>query len=388
MTAVLAERAAEVLAAAQQLLSKRMGSTVKLVDPVELGASRRTVVLRVRVAENVYSLPRTLIVKQINGSTYDVMDRVDADDESAIDSSFLREAVCYQFANSLSAHHRPGPELLAYDLSSRTLVLSDLGDEARMTTLLRTADEGAVTNVLMAQAQALGRMHAATVGREGDFIALARRAEMDRRDELGGQAVASVTGLPPLLRDQLGIEVPSDIAALVQRSSGLFSGGRMRAFSPSDLCPDNIIVNGEGVRFLDYEWGGFRDATLDIAETLVSFPGCLCDYDLSAARARAMIEAWRAEVVGMWPHLADDDVLRRKILDAELMWVWLTTYWYLPDNDARLAEVREHGLWVRRSVALPRRWRRLAEFAHYVGAESLGAFADTVTGGLEAKWPS
>jgi len=34
MTALLAERAAEVVSAAQQLLSKRMGAPVKLSDPI------------------------------------------------------------------------------------------------------------------------------------------------------------------------------------------------------------------------------------------------------------------------------------------------------------------------------------------------------------------
>jgi hypothetical protein len=337
--------------------------------------------------ENTYSLPRTVILKQINGSAYEVLNRGDeARGESALASAFLREAVCYQFATSLARGNRPGPELLGYDLDSRLLVLSDLGDERQMTTLLRTGSENAVTNVLMAQAQALGRMHAATVGREDDFIALARRADMDRHDELAEQANASVLGLADLLRAQVGIEVPAEITATVARCSKLFSGGRLRAFSPSDLCPDNIIVNGEGVRFLDYEWGGFRDATLDIAETLVSFPGCLCDYDLSPARARAMVEAWRAEVVGMWPQLADDDVLRSKILDAELIWVWLSSFWYLPENGPRLAEVREHGLSVRRTVALPRRWRSLATFAAHLGEDALAAFASTVADALDAKW--
>ena len=71
MTALLAERAADVVSAAQQLLTKRMGAPVKLSDPIELSGSGRTTVLRVRVAENAFSLPRTLIVKQVRGSTPD-----------------------------------------------------------------------------------------------------------------------------------------------------------------------------------------------------------------------------------------------------------------------------------------------------------------------------
>ncbi len=160
----------------------------------------------------------------------------------------------------------------------------------------------------------------------------------------------------------------------------------MRAFSPSDLCPDNIIVNDEGVRFLDYEWGGFRDATLDIAYTVMSYPGCLCRLELSPERAEAMVEAWRAEVVGMWPHLADDAVLHAKLLDAQLIWAWLTTFWFVPDDDARNAALRRHYLSVPRSVALTTRWTILADYARSVGHADLADFADDVRHALGSRW--
>ena len=96
MTSLLAERAAEVVAAAQQLLARRMGAPVRLSDPVELGGSGRTIVLRVRVTENAYSLPRTLVAKQVNGSAYH-----SADTDRDLDSAFIREAVAYQFATAL-----------------------------------------------------------------------------------------------------------------------------------------------------------------------------------------------------------------------------------------------------------------------------------------------
>ncbi|MEU8899781.1 kinase [Nocardia sp. NPDC048505] len=387
MTALLAERAAEVVSAAQQLLTKRMGAPVKLSDPMELSGSGRTTVLRVRVSENAFSLPRTLIIKQVRGNADERSTGGLAPGVVSIDSAFLREAVSYQFTTALSRHQRPGAYLVAHSLPDRLLILSDLGENSLLTQQLQSGAEPATRNALMAFAQALGRMHAATVGREADFVALLRRVDvMHRVDGIAQQAETAISEVPGLLRRELGIEVPGEIAERIVRGNRLFSAGRFRAFSPSDLCPDNVILNEEGARFLDYEWGGFRDATLDIAYALVSAPGCLCDFELSRDRARQMVEAWRSEVVGVWPALADDAVLAERILEARLIWVWLSTYWFLPADHARIAAAREHGLSVPRSVALINRWAALAEDARCTGDDVIGDFADEVSAMLEERW--
>lgn len=387
MTALLAERAADVVSAAQQLLTKRMGAPVKLSDPMELSGSGRTTVLRVRVAENSYSLPRTLIVKQVRGAARDRTTGGLAPGVASVDSAFLREAVSYQFTTSLGRDHRPGAYLIAYSLPDRLLILSDLGENAGMTAALRSGNETTSRNALMAFAQALGRMHAATVGREADFVALLRRVDVVHRvDGIAQQAESSVVEVPRLLQRELGLEVPVEIAERIVRGNRLFSAGRYRAFSPSDLCPDNVMINNDGARFLDYEWGGFRDATLDITYALVSFPGCLCDIELSRDRARQMVDAWRAEVVGVFPTLADDDVLADRLLEARLIWVWLTTYWFLPADHARIAAAREHGLSAPRSAALINRWAALAEDARCIGDDVVGDFADEVSAMLEERW--
>ncbi|RRQ28845.1 kinase [Rhodococcus sp. Eu-32] len=387
MTATLADPVSEVVAAAQQLLTKRTGAPVTLVDAVDLGGSGQAVVLRVRVAENPFQLPRTLVIKQLRETAADA-DVHEGKQTTGSQAAFLREAASYQFATALATDSRPGPDLLAYDLHARLLVLSDLGDASPITTLLRHSDTASVTNSLMAMAQALGRMHAATVGREEDFAALLRRAGLPLSDDgIAAQIPDALVAVPRMLSDELDLgETPESILHRVERSGRLFAHGAFRAFSPADLCPDNIIVNDEGVRFLDYEWGGFRDATLDITYALASFPGCLCHFDLSTERAQAMIDAWRAEVVGIWPHLADDHVLASKILDAQLIWVWLSTYWFLPNDHARIAAAREHHLSVPRSAALLARWSVLADQAERTGASDVAEFVHRVVTALRVKW--
>ncbi|MFD4292332.1 kinase [Rhodococcus sp. NPDC058505] len=409
MTALLADPVSEVVAAAERLLERRTGAPVTLVDPVDLGGSGRTVVLRVRCAANPFSLPRTLVIKQVRelsevaharsvagypGGTAgdgtfegDLLGRGGAAGGEVAETAFLREAVSYQFATALATDSRPGPSLIAYDLSARLLILTDLGDADPLARLLVRQDEAAVTNSLMALAQSLGRMHAATVGREEDFAALLRRSGVAHLgNAVSGQVATTIPKLPGMLDRDLGAAPASEVIEMAQRATALFDGGRHRAFSPSDLCPDNIIVNDEGVRFLDYEWGGFRDATLDLAYALISFPGCLCSFELSTQRSLAMVEAWRAEVVGMWPHLADDRTLYARLLEAQLVWVWLSTYWFLPEDHARIAAVREHQLSAPRSKALTARWRALGEFAEHAQVAVVADHARDVADRLADVW--
>ncbi len=384
MTALLARPVADVINAAQQLLARRMGASVKLVDPVDLGGSGRTLVLRVRVAENTFSLPRTLIIKAVRQSARGGLGAEPG--VSSVDSAFLREAVSYQFATALARSDRPGPDLLAQDLQGRLLILSDLGVGAKLSKILCDGSPAMIGNSLMAYAQALGRLHAATAGREGDFTALLRRAEVAHHsDGVAAQAITAADELPKLLEEQLELTVPDAVVDQIRRGRRLFIGGRFPAFSPADLCPDNVIVNDD-VRFIDYEWGGFRDATLDVAYALASFPGCLCRYDLTADRADAMVDAWRAEVVGIWPQLRDDAVLARRVLEAQLQWVWLSTYWFLPEDHARIAAARDHGLTAARSHALPARWAGLRDAAGRTGWDELAEFAAAMTSALEAQW--
>lgn len=370
-----------------------------LVDPVDLGGSGRTVVLRVRCAENPFSLPRTLVIKQVRElsegaharsvAVYpeDTFSGGDGHHGEVADTAFLREAVSYQFATALATESRPGPSLIAYDLSARLLILTDLGDATPIARLLVQPEESAVTNSLMALAQSMGRMHAATVGREEDFSALLRRSGVAQLGNIVSEQVASsIPLLPGMLTQEIGVAPGPEVTAAAERAIALFDGGRHRAFSPSDLCPDNIIVNDEGVRFLDYEWGGFRDATLDIAYALISFPGCLCSFELSTERSLAMIEAWRAEVVGMWPQLGDDRTLYSRLLDAQLVWVWLSTYWFLPEDHARIAAVREHQLSAPRSKALISRWRALAEFAEHAKDTAVADHAHEIAARFTENW--
>jgi len=347
--------APDTVAAAERLLSRWCGASVRLTDPEDLGGSVRSVVLRVRVAENPFSLPRTLVIKRSVAPP--VADEPD---------TFSHEAASCQLLTAVQPADPVGPELIAHDPDQRLLVMEDLGRAATLAEKLLGADPRAAERGLLAWARSLGRLHAVTAGREADFGALMRRlGTRTWHDPIAPDARRALADLPDLLAAELGVPTDHATARRARTSVRLLGGPGYRAFSPSDLCPDNNLVTNHGVRFLDFEWGCIRDVTLDVAFLRMPFPSCWCVFRLPAGMADAMLAAWRAEIVDVWPALGDDSVLMPRLLDAQMLWTWLSTWSLLPrggEADSPIDAVEgAKGSSPYRGAALADRWERLAE---------------------------
>lgn len=371
-----ADRLAAQVHAAEALLTARTGAPVRLTDLEELGGSGRTTVVRARVSENGFSLPRSLVVKTLGP------------DEPA--EPFRRELASYKFANTLGSTGRPGPQLIASDANTRVLVLSDLGVGKSMLSVLAEGDIAATTQSLSAWGQALGRMHCATVGGESDYGVLARQG--GQNGPTCWQILLSVADTEDLLAERLEVQIPDAVARMLAAGRALFEEGEHRAFTPADVGPENILLNAEGVQFLDYEWGGFRDATLDIAYAVVTFPRHLnadsLDDETVARWERQIVDAWRSEVEAVWPVLGHDRDLNRKVLTARLLWVWMSTAWLLEET----ADASQHAaghtmdLYTTDPRVIVSRWRSLAAAAARAGFDEVGEFADSVAGQLDSSW--
>jgi hypothetical protein len=368
----------EVLAtvvAAEAVLSRRFGARITLTEPEDLGGSERSCVVRVRVAASPFSLPRTLVLKRYVQPLHEHCD------------AFAREAASYQLFTALASEDRMCPELFAHDPGSRLVVLEDLGHAPTLADKLLGDDARAAERALLSYSRSLGRLHATTAGREADFDALQRRLTVpDFKDPLAIDGAKAMTDLPALLEAELGVTTSAAVVECAERSRDLLETGHHRAFSPSDSCPDNNLITNRGVRFLDLEGGCVRNAIFDAAYLRVPFPSCWCPFALPNGMTDAMLAGWRAEVRTVWPDLEDDGVLLPALLDAQLFWVWLTTWQFFSRPEAAQTHSSLLSDTPPETHVLTDRWRRLANDALLAGSEAVAEHAAAVGDRLRVRW--
>jgi hypothetical protein len=311
---------------AEELLTRRSGARVRLADAEDLGGSTRSRVVRVRVAENPFSLPRTLVVKHYLGAP----EAVGAERTDRVDP-FPYEAASCQLFTAMPAEGRATPTLYANDPEQRLLVLEDLGRCATLADKLDGDDPKAAERALLGATRALGSLQAATAAREGDFGALLRRSGVRHwRDPLADDARSALAEIPDLLAHLLRVEAAPAAVTHARLAAGLLGGTHYRAFSPSEVSPENCLLTGAGARFLDFEWGCFRDVALTAASVRLPFPGWGRPAVLPSGMTEAMTAAWQSAVAGVWPELADPAVYGPRHLAATTLWVWVCTRSLLP----------------------------------------------------------
>ncbi|MEZ5211496.1 MULTISPECIES: hypothetical protein [unclassified Gordonia (in: high G+C Gram-positive bacteria)] len=363
---------ADALATGEALLTRRAGSSVTLTDPEDLGGTGRSTVVRSRLGDNPLATGRTVVIKVL--------------DDGAPIAPFLREVAAYRYATALPTRSRPGPQLLASDTDARMLVLTDLGHGRSMIEVLGE-DADTAARGLSAWGQALGRMHAATVGGEDDFRALLRRTVAGSAergaDEVAAQARDCREGAPALVQ-RLGIPLSDRLAADLREGCRLFTGGDLRAFSPSDVGPENILINEDGVQFMDYEFGAFRDGTLDVAYALATFPARLSEVALGrrADLEKRLVDAWRSEVEALWPVAHRDGEFTRRLLVARTLWVWLSTHWMVGGG----RRGHDWALHTTDARVVLTRWADLGDAARRAGDTELAGAADEMERALRLFW--
>jgi hypothetical protein len=364
----------EAVAAAQSVLSGRFGAQIRLADPEDLGGAGRSVVVRVRVAATPFALPRTLVVKRYPPA---------ADDRDP----FAHETVSHQLLTALPSEERMTPELVAHDIRRRLVVLEDLGKAPRLADKLLGQDARAAERGLLSWAHAMGRLHATTAGRDADFDALMRRTGSQCcQDPVAVDVHAALEGLPALLSEVLGVTTSPETQEYAVAAVRGFVTSRRRAFSPSTSCPDNHLVTSKGVRFLDFEGGCVRDIVFDAACLRVPFPSCWCAYGLPAGMSEAMVAAWRAEVGSVWPDLDDDAIFLPRLLESQLLWVWLSTWRALPNLNATQQSGHRMLDAPPRSTILTCRWIRLQTDAVSLGAKQVADHAAAVVAALTERY--
>ncbi|MER6297954.1 hypothetical protein ABT247_00065 [Kitasatospora sp. NPDC001539] len=343
----------EILRAAGELLGTR------LCEPVGLGGSSRTTVLRCRTAEG-----RSVIVKAYTGGP-DAL------------RGFTAEAAGLTLGLA-------GPPLLGVDPEVPLLVLADLGDSPTLADLLLGTDPKAAEEGLLAWARGLGTLAARSVGRDEELAGLWARYDRGMPTWAQEPWIAKAAAEFPRVLEAAGIAAPVGLDGELARIVTAV-GAEYPAFTPGDTCPDNNLITPEGLWLLDFEVACFQSVFLTAAYCRMPFSTCWCVFDLPGGLARRIEAAYRAAVVPVYPALAEDAVWEDGMRRAVAVWTVNATVRLLPRTveDGPMHRTRR-PVPTRRQV-LRHRWETAAAMDGFPAfAETMRLLLREVAGGWEA----
>ncbi|MFB9832860.1 hypothetical protein [Actinoallomurus acaciae] len=276
----------------------------ELTDPVDLGGSARSVVLRCRPATG-----GSVIVKAF----------------STTDPEALRAFTAEAAGLSLGL---AGPKLLGVDAGFPLFVMEDLGDVPTLADALLGDDPEVAAQGLSAWARGLGRLAAESVHRRAELSRLWARYDTGMASPEDESWVARNAEALPAALAGAGLAVPPGLAeelALIGRAAGEYP-----AFTPGDTCPDNGLLTPTGLRLIDFEAAGYQSVFLTAAYCRMPFSSCWCVFSLPAGLAEEIEQLYRSEVVEAYPALADDTVWHAGMRQAVAAWTATSTARLLP----------------------------------------------------------
>ncbi|RPF21835.1 hypothetical protein [Myceligenerans xiligouense] len=278
-----------------------------LTDPVDLGGSHRSRVLRCHVEGG-----GTVVVKQFH----------------VAGSEFARESVGLTLLG-------PTPQLLAADAEHRIIVMSDLGDGLpTLADLLLGSDGEAAWTGALSWARHLG----SAVGASRPVAEEARRrigagrpggpTHWDAAGDLR-QGLARLAALAPEVTDVDAIE--SELAGV----TALLEPGAAAVVWPTDTCPDNAVLADRSADqpaawvFLDLEGTDVNHPALAAAYTMLPFATCWCVYDPPAGLTDGLLAAFSEGLGAHAPDVVAAPMWAGQVRLACAAYVVLVTGWLL-----------------------------------------------------------
>lgn len=188
------------------------------------------------------------------------------------------------------------PRLLGADAGAGILLLEDLGAGASLADSLLAGGRDRVRAELIGYAEALGSMHAWSMGRPGELAdLLIRHAPGAAHGTRWLDVIQRNTGPFLSAAASLGLAVDG-VAEEIGQLRAMLAGTAYLGLVHGDCCPDNVRFIGGTCRIFDFETSGWGPVAFDAAYLVAPFPTCWCFASLPADVAGPAIEAYRARL--------------------------------------------------------------------------------------------
>ncbi|MBO0858152.1 MAG: phosphotransferase [Chloracidobacterium sp.] len=368
-----------MIAVVEKLLSERFEGKVRLEAAEEVRSVGRSKVSRYPVLEGPQCAPKSVIIKQAVAVGREVYNPETPDGPAW---RLFNEWAGLRFLTESSGGASPTPVFYAGDRDHGLLALEDLGVSNGLDRALLGADPAYAEAMLVAFAATVGRMHALTIGKQAEFERI-RGGLGPRRSnppDDGGKRLAK------LLSDMaqvVGVETTWGIAEELRGvTRNLVEPGPFLAYLHHDPCPDNCLITDDGLKLIDFEFGGYGHALGDGIYGRIHFPTCWCVNRLPQHIPPKMEDAYRAELVKGCPEAVDDERFYRATVEACAACI-INSH-----NAMTLQADHRWGISTTRQRALLRFdifWKMTENYGHL---KAVGATIHSIANKLRAQWPA
>lgn len=290
-----------IVAAAAQVLSKNLGREV-LLDHGEClsDAERRNQILRVRDLSEAD--PASFIIKKV------VSDAFDPENLESWDSRrFFSDWAGAEFLSGVLPSRR-SPRFYGGHSRLGFFILEDLGAHRSLVEPLLEEDAAGAERALISFAACLGAIHAGTCGR------VAALEDVFRGIHPGFENFSrALSGFPERVTsmyaalDALGVRAETGLNRELETvGAAIENPGPFLSYIHGDPCPDNVFWDGNELRLIDFEFGGFGHALADAAYGRMIFPSCWCANALPDALVQRMETVYRSTLARGCPEAQDD----------------------------------------------------------------------------------
>ena len=281
---------------------------------------------------------------------------------------------------------RSSPRFYVGDRAFGFFILEDLGPHCSLVEPLLEEDAASTATALLTFATCLGKLHAATRSQSARFESLCH--DLDPKAGLFASTGAEFSERTKQLQaglERLEVRIEASFPQELETvSSTIERPGPFFTYIHGDPCPDNVLLTGEQVHFIDFEFGRFGHALIDATYGQMMFPTCWYANLLPHALISQMESAYRSEFVKGCPEAQEDSVFETALVRVCAFWLLNTLGWHL---ESALREDRTWGI----ATIRPRLIARLEGFLTLAGelAQLLAVrgMAERLLEVLRERWP-
>jgi thiamine kinase-like enzyme len=238
---------------------------------------------------------------------------------------FFNEWIGTKFLNHLPTSLPLNGQIFCADESTLMVILEYISGAESLADILLSNDPARAETALAIYAKSLGQLHLATSGLDREFRAL--------RSSVGGNLQDMCISIESSFRNaikklqkacySLDINLPQEFETEVESVIRILKQpGSFLSFSPGDTCPDNNLLVGNHLYFIDFEYSGFKHALLDASVLLMPFPTCWCLNRLPDNLSTKLENIYRAEIRKGISEADDDSVYYNALLCALAWWTF------------------------------------------------------------------